>query len=372
VRVLVVNVGSTTLKYDVYEMAGEARLGHGSVALGDARELPAALAQVVDQLELDRLGAVGHRVVHGGERLRQPVRIDAAVEAVIEECAAFAPLHNPACLAGIRAARGRLPGIPHVAVFDTAFHAGMPPHAYRYGLPEALYRDHGIRRYGFHGPAHQGLVLAAAVHLRADPAALRLVTCHLGGGASVAAVERGVSIDTSMGMTPLEGLVMMTRCGDLDPAVPLVLARRGYRAEAIEDLLDRGAGLAGMTGLGHDFQAIERASERGDPRARLAIDVFVHRLRKYVGAYAAELGGADAVVFGGGIGEHSALVRARVCAGLGFMGIALDPDRNAAAGGGEVACVDVSAPDARTRVLVARSDEARMIAREVVRGLAGA
>ena len=373
-KTLVVNVGSTSIKYDVYDMDTEARLAHGLVARDDSpAALDAALAQMCERLqpELAGLAAVGHRVVHGGERLSQPVVIDAATEAVIEECATFAPLHNPANLAGIRAVRARFPSLPQVAVFDTAFHAHMPAHAYRYGIPEALYLEHGIRRYGFHGPSHQYMMACAAEQLRTDAAMLRLVTCHLGGGASIAAIDHGVSVDTSMGMTPLEGLLMGTRSGDLDPAIPLMLARRGYSTDAIDELLNRGSGLAGMTGLGADFQAIEAAAEHGDPRARLAIDVFIHRIRKYVGAYAAELGGADAIVFSGGIGEHAPRVRELVCANLGFMGVTLDAERNRAVRSAEAGCIDVSEPHARTRVLVVHADEERMIAREVVRCLAG-
>jgi len=373
-QILIINVGSTTLKYDVYEMDTEVCLARGVVdRLDSPAALDAALVQLCDRLgsHLAGLAAVGHRVVHGGERLTRPIRIDAAVEAVISECAAFAPLHNPASLAGIRAARARFPTLPHVAVFDTGFHAEMPASAYRYGVPESLYFEHGIRRYGFHGPSHQYMVACAAEQLRTDPAMLRIVTCHLGGGASIAAIDHGVSVDTSMGMTPLEGLLMGTRCGDLDPAIPLLLTRRGYTADAIDELLNRKSGLAGMTGLGPDFRGIEAAAERGDARARLAIDVFVQRIRKYIGAYVAELGGADAIVFSGGIGEHAPMVRERVCAHLGFMGVELDGARNRAARSAESGCIDVSEAHARTRVLVVHAEEERMIAREVVRCLAG-
>ena len=375
-KVLVLNAGSTSIKFDLYEMDSEDRLAHGMrERVGPAAaDVEAALAGIADELgaRLDGLAAVGHRVVHGGERLIRPVQIDAAALAVIAECAAFAPLHNPANLLGIHAARARLPGVPQIAVFDTAFHGTMPEHAYVYALPHELYFRHGVRRYGFHGPSHQYMAACAAEELRADLSRLRLVTCHLGGGASVAAIDGGHSIDTSMGMTPLEGLVMGTRAGDLDPAIPLLLARRGHTLDEIDDLLNRRSGLAGVSGLGPDFRDITAAAERGDTRARLAIDLFVHRLRKYVGAYAAELGGADAIVFTGGIGEGSAQVRERVCASLGFMGVALDLARNAAARPADArGVVDVSERHARTRVLVVHTEEERMIAREVVRCLAG-
>jgi acetate kinase len=295
-------------------------------------------------------------------------RLDGHVEAAIHACSVFAPLHNPANLLGIREARLQFPDVPHVAVFDTAFHATMPEHAFLYGLPYELYLEREIRRYGFHGPSHQYMVARAVEALGIEPARIRLITCHLGGGASVCAISRGVSIDTSMGMTPLEGLVMGTRTGDLDPAIPLLLARSGYAIDGLDELFNRHSGLAGLSGLGSDFRDLEAAADRGDAGARRAIDVFVHRIRKYIGAYAAELDGADAIVFTGGIGEGSALVRERVCASLGFMGVALDPTANAA-GVSPRGIADVSARDARTRVLVVHTEEERMIAREVVRCL---
>lgn len=375
-KILVLNVGSTSVKYDLYAMDSEDRLAHGTIerTAGPGVDIEAVLGSIIDALgsRLEGLSAIGHRVVHGGERLIRPVLIDAAVEAVIAECSVFAPLHNPANLLGIRAARARFPGIPQVAVFDTAFHATMPEHAFVYGLPHALYLEQGVRRYGFHGPSHQYMVACAAEELRADPARLRLVTCHLGGGASIAAIDGGASIDTSMGMTPLEGLMMGTRCGDLDPAIPLLLARRGHSVDELDELFNRRSGIAGVSGIGPDFRAVAAAAERGDARARLAIDMFVHRVRKYIGAYAAELGGADAIVFTGGVGEGSARVRERVCANLGFMGVAIDPAKNTAARPAETGgIVDISEHHARTRVLVVHTEEERMIAREVARCLAG-
>jgi acetate kinase len=403
-KLLVLNVGSTSVKYDLYEMDTEQSLargrvervgtdaavhvqvggnGHGAVETPvEARDVRGALAAVLARLSApdaplatNHLTAVGHRVVHGGERLIQPVKIDAAVEGVIEECAAFAPLHNPVNLAGIRAAREVFGDVPHVAVFDTAFHAQMPEHAFVYALPHDLYTQRGVRRYGFHGPSHQYMAACAAEFLGTAPDRLRLITCHLGGGCSVAAIDRGVSVDTSMGMTPLEGLVMGTRTGDLDPAIPLWLASPdggGLSPAEIDTLLNRKSGLAGMSGLGADFRDIQAAAERGEVRARLAIEVFVHRLRKYVGAYAALLGGADAIVFSGGIGENSTLVRERVCDRLGFLGVDLDVARNATArAADEGGVIDVAEPRARTRVLVVRTDEERMIAREVMRCLYG-
>ena len=370
-KILVLDAGATSVKYDLYEMETEQRLAHGRVQGADVE---AAVASIGSRLgaHADGLAAIGHRVVHGGERLIHPARIDPSVERTIAECARLAPLHNPMNLRGIRAARTAFPGVPQVAVFDTAFHAAMPERSFLYGLPYEVYLERGVRRFGFHGPSHQYMAACAAEELGADPARLRLVTCHLGGGSSVAAIDGGVSVDTSMGMTPLEGLVMATRPGDLDPAIPLLLARWGASFDELDDMLNHKSGLAGISGLGDDFRAIEHAANLGHPRARLAIDVYVQRVQRYIGGYAAELGGVDALVFTGGIGEGSASVRERVCATLGFMGIALDPARNAGARIAEAGgVIDVSEPHARTRVLVVHTEEERMIAREVVRCLAG-
>jgi len=387
-KVLVINAGSTSLKYDLYDMDIEASLARGRIermgtaeavhVRGDqkvpvaALDVTAAMREVASALAGTKIDAIGHRVVHGGERLVEPVLIDAGVEAIIEECAVFAPLHNPANLLGIRAARAAFGDLPHVAVFDTAFHAHMPESAYLYALPYELYSQQGIRRYGFHGPSHQFMAASAAEFLKTDASRLRLITCHLGGGASITAIDGGISIDTSMGMTPLEGLVMGTRCGDLDPAVPLSMIRQGASVSEVDELLNKKSGLAGVSGIGADFRDIQAAAERGDVRARLAIDLFVRRIRKYIGAYAAELGGIDAIVFTGGIGENSALVRERVCEHLGYLGLDLDAERNRTArAADEGGVIDVATRHAQTRVLVVRTDEERMIARDVVRRIVG-
>ncbi len=387
-NVLVINAGSTSLKYDVYDMDIEASLARGRIERmctaaavhirgGEetkvaAPDVTVALQVVAASLGGVKIDAIGHRVVHGGERLIAPTLIDAAAEAIIEECAVFAPLHNPANLMGIRAARQAFGDIPHVAVFDTAFHAAMPEASYVYGLPYEMYLERGVRRYGFHGPSHQFMAQSAAEYLRTDLARLRLVTCHLGGGASIAAIDGGVSVDTSMGMTPLEGLVMGTRCGDLDPSVPLALIRQGLDVLEVDELLNKKSGLAGISGIGADFRDVQAAAERGEVRARLAVDIFVRRIRKYIGGYAAELGGIDAIVFTGGIGENSAMVRERVCERLNFLGVDLDAERNrtarAADSGG---IVDVATRHAEARILVVTTDEERMIARDVVRRLVG-
>lgn len=396
-KVLVLNAGSTSVKYNLYEMDTEARLASGRVERigGDAAhvtedrvrapvEAPthrAALERILASLtapgaplagSAERF-AVGHRVVHGGERLIHPVRIDESVRETIRDCARFAPIHNPVNLAGIDAAREVLPEAEHVAVFDTAFHAQMPRAAFTYAVPESLYLQRGIRRYGFHGPSHQFMALSAAEHLRTELSRLRLVTCHLGGGCSLAAIDGGISVETSMGLTPLEGLVMGTRSGDIDPAIPLLLAREGMSPDELDTLLNRQSGLAGLSGIASgDYRDVERAADAGDVRARLAIEVFTHRVRKYIGAYTALLGGIDALVFTGGIGENSARLRAAVCEGLTFMGVSIDPARNEDPAAQAVSGVsDIATARAPTRVLVLATDEERMIAREVLRCLRG-
>jgi acetate kinase len=400
VKILVINCGSTSIKYQLYEMDTEATLASGAVervgslsaqhrwkmgaqadqaavVAPDHRagiELVMAHLAAGSVLGMGELRAVGHRVVHGGEKLVRPVRIDEAVKATIRDCARFAPIHNPANLAGIEACEAALPGVMQVAVFDTAFHGELPPHAFVYALPYELYLERGMRRYGFHGPSHQYMTACASEHLQTHGSKLKLVTCHLGGGASVAAIEGGKSVETSMGMTPLEGLVMGTRAGDVDPALALLLGQGegAMTPQAIDELLNKKSGLLGLSGVSADFRDIETAAAGGNDRARLAIEVFQHRLRKYIGAYAAVLGGADAICFTGGIGENSARVRAAVCEGLLYMGVSLDAAKNEAcdarASGG---VVDIAAARAPTRVLVIATDEERMIAREVVRELAG-
>lgn len=400
-KIFVLNVGSTSVKYHLFEMDTEATLASGlvdrvgkpgsrhtwsvgeqrfeaEVAAADAR---AAIDAVVAALTGEggvlagggEIRAVGHRVVHGGEKLIRPTVVTDEVKAVIRGCAHYAPLHNPANLAGIEAAQAALPEATHVAVFDTAFHGELPPHAFLYALPHELYLEKGIRRYGFHGPSHAYLAQRAAEFLRTDITRLKLVTCHLGGGASVCAIDGGRSVDTSMGMTPLEGLVMGTRAGDLDPAIPLMLAREGgLGAAELDELLNKRSGLLALSGLTSDFRDLEKAADEGNVRAKLAIEVFVHRLRKYVGGYAAVLGGVDALVLSGGIGEHSARVRRALCETLVYMGVVLDDDLNASAdaraGGG---VVDVAAARAPTRVLVVATNEELMIARDTARAVAG-
>jgi len=314
-----------------------------------------------------RIDAVGHRVVHGGEQFREPVVIDDGVVAAIVRLAEFAPLHNPGSIAGIEGSRAVLgPHIPMVAVFDTAFHRSIPPRAATYAIDLDLARKHGISRYGFHGIAHASLAGIYAAAVNRPLVQLRLITLQLGNGCSATAIDRGRSVDTSMGFTPLEGLVMGTRSGDLDPAVVGQLVRReGLSVDDVERLLNERSGLLGVSGLSHDMRELLSAAE-GDPdsRAALALDVFCYRVRKYIGAYLAVLGGADALVFGGGIGERSAIIRARICDGMDWCGIRLDPLRNETAvnlAPGDA--MKIGAEDAQVACYVAGVDEEVEIAR---------
>ncbi len=388
-RILVLNSGSSSLKYRLYERDAWTVLVDGVIgrigeAAGDARhrwrdadgtvherhettpvpDHEAALRRLTDRLDaqgaLGGLEAIGHRVVHGGERFHCPVRIDAAVIEAIREVIPLAPLHNPANLEGIEVAQRLFAGVPQVAVFDTAFHQTLPQAAWRYALPDALYTQHGIRRYGFHGISHAYVTRAAAQWLGRPLETLALVSLHLGNGASAAAVLEGRCVETSMGMTPLEGLVMGTRSGDLDPAVPLFLQREGgMDAEAVDHLLNHESGLKGLCGT-NDLREVHRRIAAGDAAARQALEVYCHRIRKYVGAYAAVLGRLDALIFTAGVGENDTEVRRHVCQGLDILGIRLDAQRNATPSGG---IRRISADDSRVDVLVVPTDEEREIAR---------
>jgi acetate kinase len=368
--VLVFNCGSSSIKAALVGADGrhlvDVRIeGSGTDARRVFEELEArgALSQ--------GLLAVGHRVANGGEHFRAPVIVDAAVEAAIEALVPLSPLHNPAALAGIRIARERLPALPQVAVFDTAFHATLPRRAREYALPRELSARLGLRRYGFHGTSHAFVAQVAADWLRTDLARLRLVSCHLGSGASVAAIEFGRSIDTSMGLTPLEGLVMATRGGDLDPGIVLALLRSGLNVEAVDQLLNHQAGLMGLSGT-PDMREVERRAADGDDGSRLALLLYAHRARKYIGAYAAVLGGLDAVIFTGGVGEHSALVRHRIAQRLDFLGAVLDEDRNRdAVVSADSRIAEISVPHARCPLLVVATDEELAIAAAVRRLLSG-
>jgi acetate kinase len=400
--ILTINAGSSSVKFTLFASDSETvlasglverigldgtRLSHGRPG-GDTfrTALPAAnadeavgaiLTALTDRdhgvlAGIGEIEAVGHRVVHGGEELTRPVVVDAGVKATIVACARIAPLHNPPNLKGIEACARRIPHAVQVAVFDTAFHATLPPHAFLYGLPHRFYEEARIRRYGFHGISHKFVAEEAARFLGADLAGLRVVTCHLGNGCSITAVKGGLSIDTSMGFTPLEGLIMGTRCGDIDPAAVLYLMER-YRLDpaATNDLLNKQSGMLGLAGIGsNDLRDVTAASAAGNPQAALALEAFSYRIKKYIGAYAAAMGGLDALVFTAGIGENSPEVRERVCAGLdapdGF-GIALDPGKNAAA---ENRARAVHAASSRVQILVIPTNEELEILRETILVLA--
>ena len=363
--VLVLNAGSSSVKYQLVDSDTGEHLAGGIVE--EVVDHAAALDDVV--AEVERFGrpidAIGHRVVHGGAVFSEPVRIDDDVVETIRELASLAPLHNPANLAGIEAARAAWPTLAQVAVFDTAFHRTLPPAAYRYAVPAAWYEQHGVRRYGFHGTSHDYVSTRAAAVLGRPRDELALIVAHLGNGASITAVDHGRSVETSMGLSPLEGLVMGTRSGDIDPAVIGHVATAAGRSEAeVLAELNRSSGLLGLCG-DSDMREITARIDAGDPAAELALDVFCHRIRKYVGAYVAVLGGCNALVFTAGIGEHSAVVRARVCAGLGVFGIALDDDRNRRSE------LVISRDDASTAVLVVPTDEEHAIAEQTARVITG-
>ncbi|MGY6497214.1 MAG: acetate/propionate family kinase [Microcella sp.] len=329
-RVFVVNSGSSSIKYQLIDVASGERVLAGTLerigeAGGDAPDHTTGMRQVLDALGHDaQIAAVGHRVVHGGARFTAPTLIDDAVVEAIDELSALAPLHNPANLAGIRAARTVLPQVPHVAVFDTAFHQSMPPEAYTYAIERELAAEHGVRKYGFHGTSHQ-FVAEQAAHVLGRPLnEVKLIVLHLGNGASVTAVDGGRSIDTSMGLTPLQGLVMGTRSGDLDPAVLVHLHRvAGLSVDELDTLLNKRSGLLGLTGRS-DMRDVTDAAAAGDELAEAALAVWAHRIRHYVGAYLAQLGGLDAVVFTAGVGENAPALRARALAGLDHLGLRVD------------------------------------------------
>jgi acetate kinase len=309
------------------------------------------------------LRGIGHRVVHGGELFSEPTLIDDKVIAAIRTLIPLAPLHNPGNLLGIEIARTRFPGVPQVAVFDTAFHQTLPPCAFHYAVPNDWYTGHHVRRYGFHGTSHLYVSREAARYLGKSPEKLNLITLHLGNGASCAAVQGGVSVDTSMGLTPLEGLVMGTRSGDIDPAIHFFIMREmGITADQLERLLNSESGLKGICGL-NDMREIEGRAMNGDEGAKLAIEIFCYRIKKYIGAYCAILGRLDAIVFTGGIGENSLFARSMVCSGLEHMGISLDKARNATV---SVDVAEIQADGAAVKVLVVKTDEEREIARQTI------
>lgn len=366
--VFVVNSGSSSIKYQLVDIdSGDAVVGGLMERIGEADSpipdhefgMSIVLAKLGERS--DEIVAVGHRVVHGGPNFGGATLIDDAVETEIDELSVLAPLHNPANVLGIRAARAALPDVPHVAVFDTAFHSTLPPEAYTYAIDTELAREHKVRRYGFHGTSHQYVSRRAAEFLGRPLESLRTIVLHLGNGASVTAVDGGRSVDTSMGLTPLEGLVMGTRSGDIDAGVVFHLARQaGLSIDELDVLLNRRSGLLGLTGTG-DMRDVQEAASAGDETAAAALAVWRHRIRHYIGAYVAGMGGLDALVFTAGIGENNSLLRRRALAGLEFLGITVDDDRNELQSRAERCISPDGAPVA---VLVIPTNEELEIARQ--------
>jgi acetate kinase len=390
-NILVINCGSSSLKYQFINMENEAVMAKGLVErIGiegsilthrpegmdkviieqpmkdhtDAIKL--VLNALVDEKhgvikDMSEIAAVGHRVVHGGENYATSVLIDENVLEGIKECAKLAPLHNPPNLIGISACKELMPNTPMVAVFDTAFHQTMPKHAYMYALPYEMYEKHAIRRYGFHGTSHKYVSQVAAEMLGKDIKDTKIITCHLGNGASVTAIDGGKTVDTSMGLTPLEGLVMGTRCGDIDPAIVTTLQKEtGMSAQDLDNLMNKNSGVLGLSGVSSDFRDIENAAAQGNERAQLALDVYHYRVTKYIGAYAAAMGGVDAIVFTAGLGENSPEARYEVTKGLEFLGVKVDKEKNNMRG----KQLDVSEEDAKVRVLAIPTNEELVIARD--------
>ncbi len=392
-KVLVINCGSSSLKYQLIDSETEqalavgicerigidGRLNHtpaGGEKVVINKDMPdheVAVKLVLKELtdktygvigDLSEIDAIGHRVVHGGEKFASSVVIDDDVMSAIEECNPLAPLHNPANLIGIRACQAIMPGVPNTAVFDTAFHQTMEPVAFLYGLPYECYEKYKVRRYGFHGTSHSFVSTRAIELLGLDPDNSKVIVCHLGNGASVSAVRNGKSVDTSMGLTPLEGLVMGTRSGDIDPAIIEYLAHNmGKSLEEIMNLLNKESGVYGLSGLSSDFRDLENAAEEGNERAQLAQDVFGYRVAKYIGAYTAAMNGVDAIVFTAGLGENNHIMREYICSYLGYLGVSIDQKENAIRSEEKV----VSAADSKVKVMVVPTNEELAIARETVK-----
>ena len=393
-KILVLNCGSSSLKYQLIDMENEAvlciglveRIGiEGSILtqkkdgvegkyvkeqpMKDHQDaiklvlegvLDSTYGGVKDMAEID---AVGHRVVHGGEKFASSVIITEEVEEAMRKCSELAPLHNPANLMGIDAIKAVLPGVPNVGVFDTAFHQTMPASSYLYGLPHRLYTEYGVRRYGFHGTSHKYVSQRAAEMLGKDIADLKIITCHLGNGASVAAVDGGKVVDTSMGLTPLEGLIMGTRCGDIDPAIiPFIMKKENLDADGVDKLMNKESGVYGMTGISSDFRDICDAAAEGNQQAIDALDAYHKRVKKYIGAYAAEMNGVDAIVFTAGLGENGIDDRLAIASNLEVLGVKMDAEANNVRGKERV----ISAADSKVKVLLIPTNEELMIARDTL------
>ena len=391
-KILVLNCGSSSVKYKLIDTDTNATMAEGGVEkigledgflkfkkadgskeikeLGhiDHKQAVEAILQNLTDPEVgciksySEIGAVGHRVVHGGEKFASSVLITDEVIRQVKDCYDLAPLHNPANITGIEAITALMPDVPQVGVFDTAFHQTMPAKSFMYAIPYEFYKEDGVRRYGFHGTSHRYVSSRAAEFLGLDLKDLKMVTCHVGNGGSITAVDGGKSVDTSMGLTPTEGLMMGTRCGDIDPgAITYLITKHGMSAADIQNLINKKSGVAGVSEISSDMREIEAAVNAGNERAKLALDMYELRITKYIGAYAAEMGGLDVIVFTGGVGENQTGVRENVCAPLGFMGVEIDRELNSKIRGEEAL---ISLPGSKVKVVVIPTDEELMIARD--------
>ncbi len=391
-KILVLNCGSSSVKYKLIDTEGEKVLAEGGVEkiklhdgflkykrpdgskaiieLGNTDHkgaIEAILRVLTDKTDgmiasFDEIGAVGHRLVHGGEKFSSSVLIDDAVKEMVRECYPLAPLHNPANMTGVEAITALMPDVPQVGVFDTAFHQTMPAKSYMYALPYKYYQQDAIRRYGFHGTSHRYVSQRVCEFLGVDIHGQRIITCHIGNGGSITAIVDGKSVDTSMGLTPTEGLMMGTRVGDIDPgALTYLMTKHHLSVDELQAIINKDSGVAGVSGISSDMREIEAAVKDGDPRATLALDMYEQRIIKYIGAYAAEMGGVDIIVFTGGVGENQTGVRENVCKPLAFMGVEIDTALNATVRGTETL---ISTPSSRIKVAVIPTDEELLIARD--------
>lgn len=391
-KILVLNCGSSSVKYKLIALSGNeqnilAEGGVEKVGLPDSflkfkyngekvtinASMPnhnVAIRIILDNLTSEKFGciknfgeieAVGHRLVHGGEKFNSSVLINDEVIAKVKECYDLAPLHNPVNIAGVDAISEILPDVPQVGVFDTAFHQTMPSYAYMYGLPYEMYEKYGVRRYGFHGTSHRYVSRRACDFLGLEYEKQRIITCHIGNGGSITAIKDGKSVDTSMGLTPVEGLIMGTRCGDVDPGALLYIQQKEHLDhEGMQALINKKSGVAGLTGVSSDMRDIEKAVEEGNERAIMALNMYEYRITKYIGAYTAALGGVDVIVFTGGVGENQTGTRERICKQLAFLGIEFDVEKNKTRGEE----IELSTPNSKVRVVVIPTDEEYMIARD--------
>lgn len=393
-KILVLNCGSSSIKYQLFEMETKSVLAKGGIEKiglpgsflkltlpnGEKKVLEEDIPEHTKGVEfifatlthpeygalksLDELDAVGHRMVHGGESFSESVLLDDKVLAAFEACNDLAPLHNPANLKGVNAVKALLPNIPQVGVFDTAFHQTMPDYAYMYAVPYELYEKYGVRRYGFHGTSHRYVSKRVCEFLGINPEGTRIITCHIGNGGSISAVKDGKCVDTTMGLTPLEGLMMGTRSGDIDAgAVTFIMEKEGLDATGVSNLLNKKSGVLGVSGVSSDMRELEAAAKEGNKRAILAENMYFYRIKKYVGAYAAAMGGVDVILFTGGVGENQAPCRETVCEGLQFMGVELDKEVNAKTRGEEKV---ISTPASKVKVCVIPTDEELMIATDTM------